>query len=146
MVQNRLLEIAHSRVSRSLVQKYGRQYQEAMAVTVKDTDDDHIFRTYETMREQPLSVSYIVNTHIAACSCDKGKTGAPCSHQVAVVLKRKKHANTLLPVYQKELRRLFAKVALGDDHMRDLGFYSNIHEKSIHQNSVSYQEGVMYHY
>lgn len=33
--------------------------------------------------------------------------------------------------HHKELKRLFAKVALGKEHTDDLGFYTNIHEKSI---------------
>ena len=43
-------------------------------------------------------------------------------------MKRNKHASTL---YNKELKRLFAKVALGNEHTDNLAFYSNVHEKSI---------------
>ena len=49
---------------------------------------------------------------------------APCAHQVAVAAKQNIEANTLLPICQKEMRRLFAIVALGKHHNQDLGFYA----------------------
>ena len=73
--QNRLLEIAHSRVSRPLIQKYRTQYSNAINISVDDTDDNNIFQASEVhnIKEQPITVCYVVNTVIAACSCDKGK-------------------------------------------------------------------------
>ena len=39
-----------------------------------------------------------------------------------------------------ELKRLFAEVALGDEHIGDLAFYSNIHEKAINDKSACQKE------
>lgn len=104
--QNRLLQIAHSHVSRPLVLKYGKQFKAAEGIIVRETDNDHIFHAYETIqiKGQSISMQFTVNTHISACSCDKGLSGATCSHQVAVSTKYKSsiHTNILLPIYQKK--------------------------------------------
>lgn len=140
--QNRLLQIAHNRISRPLIQKYGKHFKQAVDITVKQTHEDHLFCTYQTIqvKEQSVTMQFKVNTLISACNCDKGLSGAPCSHQVAVTLKQEKNANTLLPVYKKEIKRLFAKVALGEAHKTTLGFYATIHEKLLHADSMHPQE------
>ena len=137
--QNRLLQIAHNR---PLIQKNGAQYHNAMEISVYDTDDSNIFQTSEVhkINEQLITMCYVVNTLIATCSCDKGKNGASCPHQVAVAIKRNKQANTLIPTYNKELKCLFAKVALGNEHTGDLALYSSIHEKSLND-KYSHEEG-----
>ena len=68
-----------------------------------DTDDSNIFQASEVhnIKDQPITVCYVVNTVIAACSCDKGRNGAPCPHQVAVAMKRNKHASTLVLVSER---------------------------------------------
>ena len=92
--QNRLLQIAHSQVSRPLVHKYEKQFKEAENITVHPTDDVNIFHTYETVKveEQLTPMKFIVNSQISTCSCAKGINGAPCSHQVAV-------SSKILPLY-----------------------------------------------
>ena len=136
--QNRLLEISHRHISRPLIRKYGKQFQAAANIDVCQTDDHHIFHAYEkTIEDESVPIQFIVNTYISACSCHIGQSGAPCAHQVAVAAKQNIEANTLLPICQKEMRRLFAKVALGKHHNQDLGFYATLHEKvhSTHQSS-----------
>ena len=80
-----------------------------------------------------MSMQFTVNTHIY---CDTGQSGAPCIYQVAVSTKLATEATNLLPVYQKEKRRLFAQVALGKRHNSDLGFYAAVHEKVLHAHTA----------
>ena len=64
---------------------------------------------------------------------------------MAVAFKQDKDANTLLPIYKKETKRLFAKVALGEAHKATLGFYATIiHEKLIHVNSMHPQDSKVF--
>ena len=50
--QNRLLDIAHSRVSRPLIRKHGKQYHNAMEISVDDTDDCNTFRASGVLYNQ----------------------------------------------------------------------------------------------
>ena len=125
-------------MSRPLIKKYGKQFQGARDIEVHQTDDQHIFHAYDMMKikEQSMSMQFTVNTYISACSCDTGQSGAPCIHQVAVSTKLATEATNLLPIYQKEKRRLFAQVALGKRHNSDLGFYAAVHEKVLHAHTA----------
>lgn len=142
--KNRLLQIAHSRVSRPLVQKYGKQFKDAEKIIVHPTDQNHLFHTYETatVQEQSVTVPFIVNTLISACSCAKGYNGALCCHQVAVSSKMHKDSSTLFPLYHKETKKIFAIVALGKAHEENIGFYASIHEKHLQENDVDSTDNI----
>ena len=101
-----LLERSHRLISRPLIRNH---FQAAANIYVCQTDDHHVFHAYENSYGRRISTNPIYSKHISACSCHIEQSSAPCAHRVTVAANQNFEANTLLPICQKEMRRLFAK-------------------------------------
>ena len=62
------------------------------------------------------------------CSCPVGMCGSPCKHQAFALRELGLPSVNFIPEYSSEGRRLFAVIALGENHTPDVSFFASIHE------------------
>ena len=77
----------------------------------------------------------MVDMHIGACSCEKGKDGSPCARQSAVVAKYKIQSVNCFPSLSTLARQAVAKLAIGDKAKVEIDFYASIHQEKYEQDA-----------
>jgi hypothetical protein len=73
--------------------------------------------------------SYLVDMTLGVCECKSGINGAPCKHQFVLWANKIAHSANFLPVFSKEQRMKFAKIAIGDT--MSLHHYEGLHDRVI---------------
>ena len=73
--------------------------------------------------------SYLVDMTLGVCECKTGMNGAPCTHQFVLWANKIAHSSNFLPVFSKEQRMKFAKIAIGDT--MSLHHYEGLHDRVI---------------
>lgn len=68
--------------------------------------------------------------------------GSPCKHQAFALQELGLPSLNFVPEYFSEGRRLFAVIALGENHTPDVSFFASIHENKKQQQQASKESTV----
>ena len=80
---------------------------------------------------------YLVDMNSGMCQCPIGSNGAACKHQYVLWAKNVANTSNFLPIFDKEERMKFAKMAIGESLA--LSFYEGLHERVINVPSPNVQ-------
>ena len=69
--------------------------------------------------------TYIVDLNISRCDCQVGQNGSNCKHQYVLWALQKGTGHNFLPVFEKEKRKKFALIAIGEALPDD--YYEGLH-------------------
>ena len=75
---------------------------------------DHGNNVFSVPSESSDDISYLVDLNAGTCECEIGVNGAPCKHQYTLWAFNKGISHSFLPVFNKEERKRFAEIAIGD--------------------------------
>lgn len=116
--EKRLLDIAHNRPSPHL--KLPSEEIEKIKEPAKfERETDTVYR-FEYLDDSTRF--YHVDVELGMCSCLVGMCGSPCKHQAFALRELGLPSVNFVPEYSSEDRRLFAVIALGENHTPDVSF------------------------
>jgi len=69
---------------------------------------------YSVPNKTQRDVKHWVDINIGQCTCEKGKDGSPCSHQVAIVLHYGSPSVNCIPVMDPKGKQQLAYIAYGE--------------------------------
>ena len=124
-IKRKLLNIAHNRFDNFI----SRKFKGLLADRIEKSDISvaSVSKNIFHVNSQSEPTKHIVDMEIGTCSCEKGKNGAPCSHQAAVVYHYHIKSINYIPI-QASQRQDLAYIALGEKARKDSGFYASLHE------------------
>ncbi|XP_028403993.1 uncharacterized protein LOC114526596 [Dendronephthya gigantea] len=73
--------------------------------------------------------SYLVDMTLGVCQCKSGMNGAPCKHQYVLWANKMAHSTNFLPLFSKEQRMEFARIAIGNT--MSLHHYEGLHDRVV---------------
>ena len=85
---------------------------------------------------------YEVNVSIGVCTCERGQDGSPCVHQAAVVLNFGIESLNYIATLSANARLKIATIALGDGAVKQLSFYSSLHQSVLEEKYTSVHTSV----
>ena len=124
--ERRLLELAHNRISPSIAHRFYRHKDLPGAKAIQVTAENYLVK-YDNETER----MYHIDTGIGICTCPVGNNGQPCKHQFFVAQTYSLNLPNLAPTHSKCGRQQLALIAVGEERVMGLDFYTSIHEKSL---------------
>ncbi len=129
--QRKLPNVSNSRMDHFVATKFLGQSAETVQHSTIESLGDSIFRIKSRKRLTGFDDdSYVVDMHIATCSCKRGQNGSPCAHQAAVVSKYKTDSVNCCPSLNASARHQIANLAIGKKAKSDINFYASLHKET----------------
>ena len=88
------------------------------------------------MKSRSQDLHHLVDMAIGRCECAVGTNGSPCAHQYFLWVEKLASCVNFAPVFNKEERQKYAKIALGTS--LPLNYYECLHgdERGSAENSI----------
>jgi hypothetical protein len=132
--QRKLLNVSNNRLDNFVAEKFLGKGASTVQQGLIESLGNGMYRVQSRHRLKGGEEKYhMVDMHIGACSCEKGKDGSPCAHQSAVVAKYKIQSVNCFPSLSTHARQVVAKLAIGDKAKVEIDFYASIHQEKYDQ-------------
>jgi len=105
----RLIDIANNRLDMALSKRFIPYKNSVNPDSITRISDN----TFTVVSSSAEGTEYCVDTVLGRCTCYKGRNGAPCKHQYAIIQKFKINSFNFVPISSPKLRTVLLFIATG---------------------------------